>query len=826
MRKSFSTTRLFASQNDTSSDDEVEVEFTDDNVELKREKNAPKPQLVRALSLDVVDQTSANTAVNTLMSALVEAVKEENALRPLDPNDPNSRYVLKDEEQVNKMVKIVKEHGNAISSRGTVGETVLHQALVFMNTAPRVYFPLADFLIGESKQFCPSLVNDIYKLPKKCGRASPYHGECALHIAAINNELALFRKLIEFKADVNSPRACGNFFMPFPQTKLKMLKGLRASAPKWVRRLYIDDDSYCYFGETVLAFAACLGRVEMVKLCIENGADVLARDSLGNNVMHVLLLHDNKFNTGVVKKMFPLLLKAGASVHSPNANLQTPLLLAADLGNPSLFDVTLDCYRETLWTFANIGCYRYPLRELDSIHWSHCEQLYAVGTGAYMERYSNKEQKRKSQMLEMKEMDQNSNAKNHVNNTVTEGDSKKEGTAHTLGRKMAEIAVQTKMKSFSKNDFHTVLSLAISKRRLKLLRNPVLRLLIEHKWVAFARDMFFRRYAFMFWHILCVSFAVWTRPRSENLYILHDTGSDLWNGWHYTRFVAEIAVFCNVFVFIYWELDEIRRQGMGYIFDYNAVDNFLTLVHCVAVLVLATFKILLICGVEEASNLAESEGLLHSGEVLLTSLMAMTVWIMFIYTNRTVHAFGPLVIVIEKVALEEMSKFIFILACVTIGFAQAFYVVYASAGDAAEGMVYGESIAAGVFEAFLQSLDNGSMEFDWEKTPVSVYTRFLFIIYLVMTSLLLLNIIIAVFTKVLDDITENAEDVWYHSRAEVILSYESHESAYKKWEAYCKGLSCFTQSKDCSEETKDSLENCEYVLQQYNDLPPLDEEEK
>jgi hypothetical protein len=382
-----------------------------------------------------------------------------------------------------------------------------------------------------------------------------------------------------------------------------------------------------------------------------------------------------------------------------------------------------------------------------------------------------------------------------------------------LTQAMAEAYAPTK---------HTVLSLAISQRKFDLLKHPMLRMLIEHKWAAFARERFAWYYAFMCFHIVCVSVAVWTRPMSPDLGELHEIDS----GTSVTRTVAEALVCVNAAYILAGEAGEIVDQGWGYFFDLNTVENVLQIAHILAVLVQLVFKVLLLAGAEDGEG---RDGHLHRGEVVLSSLVCCTVWMMFLYLNRTVKSFGPLVIVVERVALEEMSKFILLLLAIVVGFSQAFYVVYACA-EADDESAYGAGVVGGLFESFLQSLGSPQEEFNFDATPVPAWAKALFVVYVIITSLLLLNIIVAIFTTAFEFVMEHSEDIWYHARAELILSYEASPSCLRKWEAYCLSTSCFQNREvDAQVEGKErgkagsTLAKTDLVIQQYTEMDKVGE---
>ena len=51
---------------------------------------------------------------------------------------------------------------------------------------------------------------------------------------------------------------------------------------------------YLYWGESPLSFSACLSLTEAFELLLDSGADIYATDSNGNNVLHMMVIHNNK----------------------------------------------------------------------------------------------------------------------------------------------------------------------------------------------------------------------------------------------------------------------------------------------------------------------------------------------------------------------------------------------------------------------------------------------------------------------------------------------------------------------------------------------------
>ncbi|XP_046140984.1 transient receptor potential cation channel subfamily V member 5 [Osmia bicornis bicornis] len=90
----------------------------------------------------------------------------------------------------------------SLSERGAVGETIFHLCMLHSTT---IHIDLAKRLL----RFYPKLINDIYI-------SDEYYGENALHIAIVNEDPALVKFLLDSGADVHE-RCIGNFMSPEDQ---------------------------------------------------------------------------------------------------------------------------------------------------------------------------------------------------------------------------------------------------------------------------------------------------------------------------------------------------------------------------------------------------------------------------------------------------------------------------------------------------------------------------------------------------------------------------------------------------------------------------------
>ncbi|KAJ6653620.1 hypothetical protein lerEdw1_009054, partial [Lerista edwardsae] len=224
--------------------------------------------------------------------------------------------------------KLLASHGCDIHERGAVGETALHVAALYNS------LEAAQLLMDAA----PELVNETMT-------SKLYTGETALHIAVVNKNLNMVKALLEKGADINSPRATGYVFQ---------------------RR----SDNLIYFGEHILSFAACAGSEDIVQLLIENGANIRVQDSLGNSVLHVLVLQPNKASACQMYNLFLHHSKEekglGALDLIPNNEGLTPFKLAGVEGNTVMFQHLMQRKKHIQWTFGPLTSTLYDLTEIDS----------------------------------------------------------------------------------------------------------------------------------------------------------------------------------------------------------------------------------------------------------------------------------------------------------------------------------------------------------------------------------------------------------------------------------------------------------------------------
>ncbi|XP_060012481.1 transient receptor potential cation channel subfamily V member 6 isoform X1 [Lagenorhynchus albirostris] len=231
------------------------------------------------------------------------------------------------ENDIQALVKLLKYEACDVHQKGALGETALHVAALYDHLE-------AAIVLMEA---APELVDEPIT-------SELYEGQTALHMAIMNQNVNLVKALLAHGASV-SARAVGSAFCLSPHNLL-------------------------YFGEHPLSFAACMGSEETVRLLIEHGADIRAQDSLGNTVLHILVLQPSKT---FACQMYNLLLSYdGHRDHLqsldlvPNHQGLTPFKLAGVEGNTTMFQHLMQKRKHIQWTCGPLTSTLYDLTEIDS----------------------------------------------------------------------------------------------------------------------------------------------------------------------------------------------------------------------------------------------------------------------------------------------------------------------------------------------------------------------------------------------------------------------------------------------------------------------------
>ncbi|KAM5273168.1 transient receptor potential cation channel subfamily V member 1 [Ctenodactylus gundi] len=510
---------------------------------------------------------------------------------------------------------------------------------------------------------------------------SYYKGQTALHIAIERRNMALVTLLVENGADVQAA-ANGDFFR-----KTKERPGF-------------------YFGELPLSLAACTNQLAIVKFLLQNSwqpADISARDSVGNTVLHALVeVADNTAdNTKFVTTMYNEILILGAKLH-PTLKLEelinkkgfTPLALAASSGK--------------------IGVLAYILqREIPEPECRHLSRKF---------------------------------------------------TEWAYGPVHSSLYDLSCIDTCEKNSVLEVIAYSSSEtpnRHDMLLVEPLNRLL-QDKWDRFVKRIFYFNFFIYCLYMIIFTTAAYYRP-VDGLppYKLKNTIGD------YFRVTGEILSVSGGFYFFFRGIQYFlqRRPSMKTLF----VDSYSEMLFFVQSLFMLASVVLYFS---------------HRKEYVASMVFSLALgWTNMLYYTRGFQQMGIYAVMIEKMILRDLCRFMFVYLVFLFGFSTAVVTLiedgkndstdshrWRGAGCRSHGNSY-NSLYSTCLELFKFTIGMGDLEFT-ENYDFKAVFIILLLAYVILTYILLLNMLIALMGETVNKIAQESKNIWKLQRAITILDTE------------------------------------------------------
>ncbi|XP_029413322.1 transient receptor potential cation channel subfamily V member 1 isoform X5 [Nannospalax galili] len=512
---------------------------------------------------------------------------------------------------------------------------------------------------------------------------SYYKGQTALHIAIERRNMALVTLLVENGADVQAA-ANGDFF--------KKTKG----RPGF------------YFGELPLSLAACTNQLAIVKFLLQNSwqpADIGARDSVGNTVLHALVeVADNTAdNTKFVTSMYNEILILGAKLH-PTLKLEelinkkglTPLALAASTGK--------------------IGVLAYILQR--EIHEPECR---------------------------------------HLSRKFTEW---------AYGPVHSSLYDLSCIDTCEKNSVLEVIAYSSSEtpnRHDMLLVEPLNRLL-QDKWDRFVKRIFYFNFSVYCLYMVIFTTAAYYRPvKGLPPYELRNTVGD------YFRVTGEVLSVSGGVYFFFRGIQYFlqRRPSLKSLF----VDSYSEILFFVQSLFMLVSVVLYFSQRKE-----------YVASMVFSLAMG---WTNMLYYTRGFQQMGIYAVMIEKMILRDLCRFMFVYLVFLFGFSTAVVTLIEDGkndsmplestshrwrgckpADSSYNSLYSTCL-----ELFKFTIGMGDLEFT-ENYDFKAVFIILLLAYVILTYILLLNMLIALMGETVNKIAQESKNIWKLQRAITILDTE------------------------------------------------------
>ncbi|XP_077336390.1 transient receptor potential cation channel subfamily V member 3-like [Lithobates pipiens] len=310
--------------------------------------------------------------------------------------------------------------------------------------------------------------------------------------------------------------------------------------------------------------------------------------------------------------------------------------------------------------------------------------------------------------------------------------------------------------------------------RHELLALEPLHTLLQLKWKKFARYMFFMSFLLSLTYNVVLTLISYYRPRGEQaLYPLSLSYDRGWLQLVGQMFIIVCATYLmikeGVVIFL------VKPSDLRYVLS-DAWFHVLFFIQAVLV-VLSVFCYLF--GVKE---------------YLAFLVLAMALgWANMLYYTRGFQSLGIYSVMIQKVILNDVLKFLFVYILFLFGFGVALASLIENCTDGDECSAY-KSFSTAIVELFKLTIGLGDLEIQHDsKYPVLFLL--LLIAYVILTFVLLLNMLIALMGETVEKISKESEHIWRLQRARTILEFEKNLPVWLKAK-FQLGESCTVSKND------------------------------
>ncbi|GLG93506.1 Inactive, transient receptor potential ion channel [Gryllus bimaculatus] len=286
---------------------------------------------------------------------------------------------------------------------------------------------------------------------------------------------------------------------------------------------------------------------------------------------------------------------------------------------------------------------------------------------------------------------------------------------------------------------------------LDMLDGGIIQKLLEEKWKTFARIQFLKRLAILALHLLLLSAAVYLRPTNPAVPLL---GPIEWND--ICRYCAEIGTVMGVLSYVILQQgEEIKNQGLGSFLKQliHSPDKFIFLLSNLMILMCIPLRLIGDRKTEEA--------------ILVFAVPGS--WFLLMFFAGAIRLTGPFVTMVYSMITGDMLTFGIIYTVVLFGFSQTFYFLY-------KGFPGVKSTLYESYPSTWMALFQITMgDYNYPELSYTTYpavSKTVFAIFMVFVPILLLNMLIAMMGNTYAHVIEQSEKEWMKQWAKIVVALE------------------------------------------------------
>eukprot|EP00736_Rhodelphis_marinus_P001410 Rmarinus@m.23772 len=640
--------------------------------------------------------------------------------------------------------------------RGNAGETIVHLCFLYC----RYQFAKHVIKMAKKHDLLASVLFSCYANPEMLREdengvlfvsevgpppTSPgqYTGETCLHIATVNRAFHMVQYLLQEMLECEQECHRRGVRLGEAARLTGRLSEISSVAEflqyAVVTGTFFSPGGGVYFGDTVYHFAACRGDRRILDFIYEVGGDPDTQDSyMGNTALHLMVIHsrcDMYEHVRITHDGDPAV---------QNAAGLTPFVLAARLGHYDSFDSILEAEQMIIWVFGPVSCKAYPLEGLDT--WSYS-----------------------------KSDDQPCSVARQRAISISQ---------HLGLGKLSHRFIQERPSIFRLKQSVSALEEIVYHRHYELLKHHVVMTLLDDKWEKFGRKMFIGEMISYGAYMVVFSLALTMRPSAASLSLEEYTNDEVWiydSPKQYIRLVLEVV---SVVIAVIWVIQDIRSWMV-----------FFWLERIVRILKLrrisifpGDFQLIEMVGIQNLHK-AEQNGFtiaflllrrMFFGYVILGSIAriarwedvelwsfaiaALLGWVYMVYYGRGYQLTGKFVIMIYEMLVGDFLRFMIFFCLFVMAFSLSFFVLWYGSS---ERRLYNR-----IMQVFTMMLGDFNYVADFESSEYGLTSSLIFILFHIMVTILLLNLLIAMFSDTYSSVHRRADSAYHLERARIILQIE------------------------------------------------------
>lgn len=635
-----------------------------------------------------------------------------------------------------------------------------------------------------------------------------YENETALHLAVVNNNVPVVQTLLKTQVKLRKEKKWPRAGQPDEQEDLMDMGawGIFFSPPY--------ASTTCYYGRYPLGFAVCTNNKKVTKILLDYG-ELWARgrwltrqDDCGNNLIHLCVIHGLVDMCGFVleqeknhitelekeiKRMNPegrslqtidewaekevdeserekkkeqsdflrkLITQKDEMLASPmlnvlNNDLRTPLTLSAFTGHKDMFEFITTKVTIIQWIYGPIKCTILPIEELDTLE---------LGLGGDLDQdLCQKVKERKEYLKEeygrrLKGVDKGELCLYCLNGHGEDGCPRYQG-------------YEEKVEAL---EFKGALDLMISETHLELISTNMIRDLVSEKWNKYAKKGFHKRLRMVSAYVLCFTMAsLLGAPDYTNYNLSKDMAAR-----DVCRIIFEIVVVLGSLWKGFTEGGEMLGSGWGYLLDVsgaafleNAVSSSMLFLNLIVI-------VLRIVAAASQGTSFRAENFFMSVDVVFTWFYALTNLLAFELT-------GPMLVMMYTMVTQDVFRWVIIFCFLLMMFSAS----VAQLEDNAQCLALAETEPMDCEDALQLFYKRiiiffymmmGDIDIDTfndslikEFRPLGTLAS---IAWVVLITLLLLNLLIAMMGNTYEQVKERSTQEWNKFLAQIVQSIEGEMS--------------------------------------------------